>query len=135
MTDVRPGRIEDASDTLRRAAVRIRELADARPADPPWSRRAIQQHGTCDVCDETEDLVAAYDDPAGENEPWLCAGCAAVADFETVWNPDLAVAFADLLDAQAGLIDFGGAPFDDDPTSVDAIAIRAARVLLGEADQ
>ena len=48
--------------------------------EPAWPRRDIDREGTCDGCAGHKHLVAAYDDPSGGNEPWLCAGCAADND-------------------------------------------------------
>lgn len=59
-------------------------LAKAGPQDAPWLRwdREIATTGPCDGCAESKPLVAAYMDPSGENEPWLCAECSAWADLE-----------------------------------------------------
>ena len=72
-----------------RRETEIRARLDAVAIETPWPRRDIEQHGTCDGCSESAELVAAYDDPAEENEPWLCAPCAADNDLQALAPDDL----------------------------------------------
>jgi hypothetical protein len=70
----------------------LRALAEVTTPEEPWPRREIDREGTCDGCAEYKPLVAAYDDPSGDNEPWLCAPCSIDADFTTAARnalPDL----------------------------------------------
>lgn len=53
----------------------LRRVAEAAKDETPWPRREIEHLGTCDGCAATRKLVAAYEDPEGQSEPWLCAEC------------------------------------------------------------
>lgn len=122
-----------SAELLRQAATQIRERAEA--ASPgEWTavvakgpKRRKQQYA-----------MVGLADMRGQGE----AGCLAVfaglnehraddAEHVASWQPIVALAFADLLDAQAKLIDFGGIGFDDDPESVDYLAAAASRAYLG----
>lgn len=78
-------------------------VAEAAPVEPAWPRRNIDREGTCDGCSETKRLVAAYDDPSGENEPWLCAECASEADFLAALDPPTVLALLDTAEAYHAL--------------------------------
>lgn len=127
-----------SAEMLRRAAALMRERAEAAPLETPWSRRSIDRQGTCDGCAQGRRLVAAYADYSGENEPWLCAECAAAADFETSWHPAVALAVADWLDDVAEtweLFDSGELPPHAWSMLWDASehkALAVARAYLGE---
>lgn len=87
------------SDLTPEEVARLRELAEAAPPhEPPWPKRSINKEGTCDDCSETKHLVAAYDDPSGNNEPWLCAECAAGSDYLMATIPPTVLALLAALD-------------------------------------
>lgn len=94
-----------------RQVERLRELLAAATPDPEWPRRSIAHMGTCDGCAETKPLIAAYDDPDGDNEPWLCRTCADWTDLQVgaiTTLPDLlatAEAHAALVKAVVSLAD------------------------------
>jgi hypothetical protein len=72
-------------DTLHEAARSMRERAGASDWQPCPARVDIYQEGTCDACAQSKPLVASY--PERDNEPWLCADCAAPADYIASWHP------------------------------------------------
>lgn len=124
-----------SAETLRRAALLMRERTEALPHhEPPWRRRPISQNGTCDACSETKDLVAAYDDPSGENEPWLCVECDADTAYIGSWQPPFALALADWLIHIANDVDNAFAPeiYVANSPSVQK-ALTVARLYLEEA--
>jgi hypothetical protein len=140
MNDVRPGRVEDATDTLRRAAARIRELAQEATGGPWWVHDANDTDVWWGSLEDIRRVDRGEVSPEEGEAIMNAAGQLSHGDFQApedaafvaAMHPLVAVAFADLLEVQAKLIEFGGAPFDDDETSVDAIAIRAARTFLGD---
>jgi hypothetical protein len=73
-----------------------------------WPRRDIDREGTCDGCAEGRHLVAAYDDPEGKSEPWLCAECAAESDFLDNARTDIAALLADRAALAARLAEVEG---------------------------
>jgi len=128
-----------SAETLRRAAALMRARAEAEAQAESgwneWPRRDIEQDGTCDGCAEQKALVAAYDDPTGDNEPWLCAGCAAETDHIQSWHPAVALAVADWLEGVAARIETkirkGGS--ETGVWSHEKHALTVARAYLGEA--
>jgi hypothetical protein len=108
-----------AADMCRRAAARIRELAEA--ATPgPWTSldngdRLIHEHN-----DDTDDITYVVDEPMSN---------AANAAHIAAWSPPAALAVAALLDATVEQIE-AAAGFDMPLPSVLWAAVRVAEAFL-----
>lgn len=110
---------ENPAEVLREAAALMRSRAEGvAPAYMPMPQRAsIDLTGVCDGCATSTRLVADYDDG------WLCGECDAQAAYEGSWDPAVALAVADWLDAE--LDSASGYP-----EYVDPAALNVARAYL-----
>lgn len=112
----------DSTKTLRRAAALMRERAEV------TASTGAQWNGS-------HYWVEDYDpsDPSGQTSMQVLRGGmdAPDCDHYSSWHPDVALAVAGLLDAQAAICEEHGAFFDIEVLR-DACALAVARTYLGE---
>lgn len=128
-----------SADLLRRAAAAMRERAEAAQSESPWDAAGMWWYPVMEIAEDGRAVERSHGfhlvvDAHGSG---MAAHAASHSDAEHIasWHPAVALAVADLLDAEAALID-GVAEHPDLHMPINGarvdLLLAVARIYLGE---